>query len=157
MYTDGQEISKKEYTKAAIWCNENSHYIEFVDGKYIIRKIQGPTLEEIKHNKVEQLKETRNCKEQAPVEYKEKLWDFDSKARDRIVAASTALEVSADIESISWTAYDDTSLDLTVTDLKMIIAVAALRGDALHKQYRQLRDAVNAAETVEEIESINWD
>lgn len=157
MYTDGQIISKEQYTSAAMWCNKNKHYICNVDGQYIIRKVQGPSLDELKLSKIEQLKETRNSKEQAPVEYKEKLWDFDSKARDRIVAASTALEVSTDIASISWTAFDDTSLDLTVTDLKMIIATAALRGDTLHKQYRQLRDAVNAAETAEEIEAINWE
>jgi hypothetical protein len=37
----------------------------------------------------------------------------------------------------------------------MIIAIAALRGDTLHKQYRQLRDAVNNCTTEEEINSIN--
>ena len=86
----------------------------------------------------------------------DKLWDFDAKSRDRITAAITALEVS-DIETITWTAYDDTSSDLTIVDLKNIIATAAVRGNELHTQYRVLRDAVNAAETVEEIENINWE
>ena len=157
MYTDGQIISKGQYTSAAMWCNKNKHYICSVDGQYIIRKVQDPSLEELKLSKIEQLKEIRNSKEQAPVEYKEKLWDFDSKARDRIVAASTALEVNTDIVSISWTAYDDTSADLTITDLKNIIAVAAVRGNDLHTQYRVLRDAVNNCTTEEEINSINWE
>lgn len=157
MYIDGQIISKEQYTSAAMWCNKNKHYICSVDGQYIIRKVQGPSLDELKLSKIEQLKEIRNSKEQAPVEYKEKLWDFDSKARDRIVAASTALEVNTDIVSISWTAFDDTSEDLTITDLKNIIAVAAIRGNDLHTQYRVLRDAVNNCTTEEEINSINWE
>jgi hypothetical protein len=39
----------------------------------------------------------------------------------------------------------------------MIVAIAAIRGDALHKKYRELRDAVNSAETIEEVESVIWE
>ena len=30
MFVKDQKVSKKEYTKAAIWCNANGHYIEEV-------------------------------------------------------------------------------------------------------------------------------
>lgn len=47
VFVKGQKVSKKEYTKAAIWCNANGHYIEEVNGEYFIRQIAPPTDEEI--------------------------------------------------------------------------------------------------------------
>jgi hypothetical protein len=62
-----------------------------------------------------------------------------------------------EVDYLTWTSADDTSLDLTAQDLRMIVAIAAIRGDALHKKYRELRDAVNAADTIEQIDSIIWE
>lgn len=156
MYKDGQKISKEKYTRAAMWCNRNNHYIEKKGNDYYIKQFPQQSIEEVKETKISELKSERDAREEAPVEYKGKLWDFDTKSRDRINTAATALEVS-DIESITWTAYDDTSADLTITDLKNIIATAAVRGNELHTQYRVLRDAVNSCTTEEEINSINWE
>ena len=155
MYKNGQKISKEEYTKAAIWCNNNSHYIEKMGNEYYIKEFPKQTIDEVKEAKIAELKAERDAREEAPVEYKEKLWDFDTKSRDRINAAATALEVSG-VESITWTSYDDSSLELSVIDLKSIVATAALRGDYLHKRYRELRDIVNNLTTIEEIEAITW-
>ena len=160
-FTTGQIFEGIYPPEAAHWCNENKHFItelESVDGvrRFQIQSIPGPSLEEVKTQKILSLKEERDIREEAPVDYKEKLWDFDTKSRDRINAAATALEVGG-VETITWTAYDDTSLELTADDLKTIVALAAIRGDALHKKYRELRDAVNASETIEEIDSIIWD
>ena len=160
-FTTGQIFAEIYPPEAAQWCNENNHYIvelEPIDGvrQFQIQAVPGPSLEEVKTRKIAYLKNERDTREEAPVEYKEKLWDFDTKSRDRINAAATALEVGG-VESITWTSYDDTSLELTAEDLKTIVAIAALRGDALHKKYRELRDAVTAAETVEEVESIIWE
>lgn len=160
-FTTGQIFSEIYPPEAAQWCNENSHYIvelEPIDGvrQFQIQAVPGPSLEEVKMQKIAALKTERDNREEAPVEYKEKLWDFDTKSRDRINAAATALEVGG-VETITWTAYDDTSLELTAEDLKTIVAIAALRGDALHKKYRELRDAVIAAESIEEIDSIIWE
>lgn len=145
---------------AAKWCNKNNAIIvelENNNGKRIfqIQEIPAIPLETLKANKIAVLKNERNIHEEAPVEYKQKLWDFDSKARDRITAAATALEIGG-VESITWTAYDDSSMELSALDLKNIIAAAAIRGDELHKKYRLLRDAVNAASSADEINDISW-
>lgn len=147
--------------EAAIWCNENNARIVELENEnatrvFQIQKMPSPSLDEIKLYKINELKTIRNNLEESPVEYKEKLWDFDLKSRDRINAAATALEIN-NLESITWTSFDDTSLELTAKDLKMIISSAAIRGDMLHKQYRALRDAVNNATSIEEINSINWE
>ena len=47
-------------------------------------------------------------------------------------------------------------MELSALDLKNIIAAAAIRGDELHKKYRLLRDAVNAASSADEINDISW-
>lgn len=160
-FTAGQIFPEIYPPEAAQWCNENKYYIvelEPIDGvrQFQIQAVPGPSIEEVKSQKISALKTERDIREEAPVDYKEKLWDFDTKSRDRINAAATALEVGG-VETITWTAYDDTSLELTAEDLKTIVALAAIRGDALHKKYRELRDAVNAAETIEEVESIIWE
>lgn len=160
-YEIGQTFEGTYPPEAAMWCNENRAFIvelEQQDDKRIfqIQEVPKPALDEIKLQKIEALKQERTEREEAPVAYLEKLWDFDAKSRDRITAAITALEVS-DIETIIWTAYDDTSSALTANDLKGIIATAALRGNELHEQYRVLRDAVNAATSQEEIDNINWE
>jgi hypothetical protein len=160
-FTAGQIFTEIYPPEAAIWCNENNHYIvelESLDGvrQFQIQAIPGPSLEEVKSQKIASLKKERDVREEAPVEYKEKLWDFDTKSRDRINVAATALEIGG-VETITWTAYDDSSLELTAEDLKTIVAIAALRGDTLHKTYRELRDAVTAAESIEEVKSIIWE
>ena len=127
------------------------------DGRWFVKGYApAPELEAVKADKVLELKSERNTREEAPVEYAGKLWDFDTKARDRITAAATALEVSG-VESLEWTAHDDTSATMTAADLKAIVAAAALRGDALHKKYRELRDQANAATTAEAVKAVVWE
>lgn len=159
-YEIGQIFENTYEPEAAMWCNSNSAFIielESQNGKrrFQIQEVPKPALEEIKLQKIEELKQERTSREEAPVEFNGKLWDFDAKSRDRITAAITALEIS-EIEYIVWTAYDDTSSALTANDLKGIIATAAIRGNELHEQYRVLRDAVNAATLQEEIDAISW-
>lgn len=161
-FTTGQIFTSIYPPEAALWCNENNHYIvelDPIDGvrQFQIQLIPSPQLQEVKERKIEQLKQERNNREEAPVEYKEKLWDFDADSRARINAAASALELIEDVQYLTWTSADDTSLDLTAQDLRMIVAIAAIRGDALHKKYRELRDAVNAADNIEQIDYIIWE
>lgn len=159
-YEIGQTFEDIYPPEAAIWCNENGVFITELEKQgdkriFQIQEIPAPPLDEVKAYKIQELKNYRNTEEESPILYKGKLWDFDSKSRDRINAAATALEVN-NIESIEWTANDDTSMLLTANDLKSIVSNAALRGDALHSKYRTLRDTVNAATSIEEINAVQW-
>lgn len=97
--------------------------------------------EQIAAEKIAALKNERNAAEEAPVEYAGTLWDFDARSRERIMAAIIAMETTGQ-PSLEWTAADDTSHQLTASDLRAIVAAAALRADLLHKNYRAARDAV---------------
>ena len=42
MFNIGDKLDKANYTKGAIWCNENNAMIEVIDGEYVIVAIPEP-------------------------------------------------------------------------------------------------------------------
>ena len=115
-----------------------------------------PTLEEVKEQKINELKSIRDFKEMEPVLYAEHKFDFDSKSYERITAAIYALDMQGDTSTINWTLADNSSTPVTANDLRGVIAAAAVRSDALHTAYRALKSQVQAAETVDDVNNIMW-
>lgn len=111
-------------------------------------------IENIRARKIMELKRQRDAAEVEPVEYSEHLYDYDSKARDRIAAAIIALDVQGDGASISWTTADNEDAVVTAQDLRMIIASVAARSNALHIAYRTAKAKVATAETAEAIDAV---
>lgn len=112
-------------------------------------------LDELKTDKLAALKAERDNKEVEPIEYNGNSFDYDEKARDRINAAIIALELAGAEATLAWTCADNTDATVTAADLKNIIAAVAVRSNALHVAYRTAKTAVEAAETVEELQAIN--
>ena len=115
-----------------------------------------PTLDEVKANKINELKGIRDTKEMEPVLYAEHKFDFDSKSYERITAAIYALDMQGATSTINWTLADNGSTPVTANDLRGVIAAAAVRSDALHTTYRTLKSQVQAAETVADVATIVW-
>ena len=115
-----------------------------------------PTLEEVKAQKINELKSIRDFKEMEPVLYAEHKFDFDSKSYERIMAAIYALDMQGATSTINWTLADNSSTPVTANDLRGVIAAAAVRSDALHTAYRALKAQVQAAETVADVATIVW-
>ena len=115
-----------------------------------------PTLEEVKAQKINELKAVRDAKEMEPVLYAARKFDFDSKSYERITAAIYALDMQGATSTISWTLADNSSTPVTANDLRGVIAAAAVRSDALHTAYRALKSQVQAAETVDDVNNIMW-
>lgn len=111
-------------------------------------------LENVKQRKIMELKRQRDAAEVEPVEYGEHLYDYDSKARDRIAAAIIALDVQGEGASISWTTADNEDAVVTAQDLRMIIASVAARSNKLHTAYRIAKAQVEAGSTAEEVEAV---
>ena len=132
-------------------------YIALIDA-YIQSKADreyvAPTFEEIVAAKLAEMKATRDTLETEPVEYNGNRYDYDDKARDRINAAIIALDISG--QSIEWTTADNTNVAVTAQDLRNIIAAVALRSNALHVKYRNLKEQVLACSTAEEVAEIVW-
>lgn len=111
-------------------------------------------LEVIKQRKITELKYQRDNAEVQPIEYKDNLYDYDEKARDRINAAIIALELQGEGATIEWTTADNADTPVTANDLKMIIAAVAVRSNKLHTAYRVAKEKVEAATTAVEADAV---
>ena len=139
------------------------------DGTFIPRTISDTDLEQLGVNvaeteepienirtcKIFELKRQRDAAEGEPIEYGGHLYDYDSKARDRISAAIIWLDAQGDGAKISWTTADNVDAVVTAHDLRMIIAYAAERNNKLHTAYRTAKEQVEAAQSKAEIDTIS--
>lgn len=138
------------------------------DGVFIPLSISGDNLQELgvevihaeepietlRERKIIELKRQRDTAEVEPIAYNGHLYDYDSKARDRISAAIIALELQGEGATIEWTTADNANVKVTAQDLRRVIAVVAQRSNALHVAYREAKDKVEAATTVAEVEAV---
>ena len=111
-------------------------------------------LEVLRQRKIAELKYQRDIAEVQPIEYNGNLYDYDSKARDRISAAIIALDVQGEGAKISWTTADNEDAVVTAQDLRAIVAAVAVRSNLLHIAYRKAKAQVEAAGTAEEVRAI---
>lgn len=141
------------------------------DGTFIPRTISDTDLEQlgvvvveaeepignIRARKIIELKRQRDAAEVEPVEYSGHLYDYDSKARDRIAAAIIALDVQGEGAKISWTTADNDDAVVTAQDLRMIIASVAVRSNKLHTAYRIAKEKVEEATTATDVEAVSFE
>lgn len=111
-------------------------------------------IENVKQRKILMLKRQRDATEVEPIEYGGHLYDYDSKARDRIAAAIIALDVQGEGAKISWTTADNEDAVVTAADLRMIIASVAARSNKLHTAYRTAKARAEAAVTADEVRAV---
>lgn len=112
------------------------------------------SLESVKEHKILTLKIQRDNLEVEPITYNGHLYDYDSKARDRISAAIIALELQGEGATIEWTTADNDDAVVTAQDLRMIIASVAARSNKLHTAYRAAKAQVEAATTANEVDAV---
>lgn len=147
-------IDDTAYADCAEWCNENNATIEDKGEYYECVAIPAPSLDELKAQKLTELKIIRDTEEVKPIEYNGNLFDFDDKARDRINSAIIALSITG--QSIAWTTADNTNVSITADDLRGVIANVAMRSNELHAKYRELKEQVLACTTAEKVAKIAW-
>ena len=115
------------------------------------------TLEQLKQDKINELKLKRDSLEIAPISYQGYSFDYDSKARERINAAIIALELQGEGATIEWTTADNADTPVTANDLKMIIAAVAVRSNKMHTAYRVSKEKVEAATTAADVEDVTFE
>lgn len=113
-----------------------------------------PTFEELKQQKIQELKWERDKREVEPIAYNGKVYDYDDKARDRINAAIIALDLQGEKATIEWTLADNSNITVTANDLRAVIGAVALRSNDLHVKYRTAKEKVEACKTEQELEKI---
>lgn len=111
-------------------------------------------LEQVKQEKIIELKIMRDTAEVEPIEYQGYSFDYDSKARERISAAIIALETAGASATLTWTTADNRDVKVTASDLRGIVAAVAVRSNALHVKYRKAKTLVEAAGTADEVKAV---
>ena len=143
------------YSQAAEWCNSNNATIEDKGEYYEVVEIPAPSLEEVKAAKISELKGIRDTKEVEPVQTDKGLFDYDDKSRDRLAIARQALTDNGGGE-IVWTTADNQRVSMGIADFAAINGAAAVRSNALHVKYNELKESIKEAKTAEEVNAIQW-
>ena len=116
------------------------------------------TLDEVKTEKLVEFKIHRDAEEVEDIDYSGHPYDYDQKSRERIHIARQALQDSGKTDStVVWTTADNNRMTLKVADFAAINSLAAQRSNKLHVKYNTLKERVNAAKTVKEVEKITWE
>ncbi len=98
----------------------------------------------------------RDTKEVEPLQTDKGIFDYDDKSRDRLAIARQALTDAGGTGTILWTTADNQRVPMGVADFAAINGAAAVRSNALHVLYNDLKEQVHECETVEEVEAIHW-
>lgn len=162
-YNVGQIFIDSYPSEAATFCNQSG-------GKYFIKEIEPEdnhrrfqivedikSLDEIKSEKIAELKSNRDRNEQDYFVYDGHRYDNDHNACLRIDGTVEAANVAGDDFEIDWTDYDNNEVTLDKAGLQGLVVARALHSQACHKQYREKKEAVNEALSAEEISAIVWE
>ena len=156
------EKAEREYPGAPLLDGGDDYFNEFaagkiyVDGQFIDPPPYVPPLEDVKAAKISELKGIRDAKEVEPIQTEKGIFDYDDKSRDRLAIARQALTDAGGTGTIMWTTADNQRVAMGVADFAAINGAAAVRSNSLHVLYNELKEQVNACETVEEVEAIHW-
>lgn len=113
-----------------------------------------PTVAELYPAKKAELKAARDAEEVAPLEYNGKMFDYDIKSVIKLNEAHDDLKANGGTQP--WICADNTTTVLTAEDITQIKHLGKVRSNDLHFKYFQLKAQAEAAETVEELQAINW-
>ena len=113
-----------------------------------------PPLERCKELLINAAKMHRNTAEVAPVEYRGNTYDFDTDSRDRLDIALKSLSVQGEDATIGWGMADNTTATITAADIMGVFVTSAVRSNALHEQYRSIKEKIEAAQSVEDLNAI---
>lgn len=116
--------------------------------------VRVPTVAELYPAKKAELKAARDAEEVAPLEYNGKMFDYDIKSVIKLNEAHDDLIVNGGTQP--WICADNTTTVLTAEDIAQIKHLGKVRSNDLHLKYFQLKTQAEAAETVEELNAINW-
>ena len=115
-----------------------------------------PTLYDVKTEKITELKAARDRKEVENIYIDGYgMFDYDDKSRERLSIARQALQDAGGGE-IEWTTAENQRVTVDVSVFAKINSIAAERSNLLHIKYNELKEEVNACETMEEVEAIVW-
>ena len=183
MFTYGQIIEyidctyDENFDNAYQWCKQNNAtFDEIIENRkekdgilyryFQINEIHKPivpepTLDELKLAKCAEINRSRDAEEQGGFEYLGKVFDSDQISCQRISTAAQALQLmnlseGGDIPVITWTCADNTTIDLTASDLAGLVIALMEHSNSCHQKATELKEQAEKATTEEELNAISW-
>lgn len=106
------------------------------------------TLDEIKAQKWAEIKSQRNQLEFGGFEFEDNIYDSDQVSQGRITGAA-----AAGIDQV-WTLRDNTTVNLTASQLQQLYAALQAHIASVHERGRIARQLIFNAETKEQVEAV---
>lgn len=124
------------------------------------RVLEGDTdLEKAKARQWSIIKINRDRREFGGFNWNGKYFDSDSQAQSRIQGGVQLALMAQQVNqpfSINWTLQDNSVIPLNASDMISVGQALATHIQDLHEISRGLREQINAATTVEQVNSIGW-
>ena len=140
--------------------------IKWIGSSWIYEKMPEPespkelTIEELKSIKRSEINQARDEAEQGGFEYMGKTFDSDPISCQRISCAAQAMQtlsLSTEVPSITWTCKDNSTVDLSSSDLVGLVVALADHSNKCHQKATELKAKIDACETKEELDLIIWE
>lgn len=137
---------------------ETTDTYTLINGKY---QLTLTPLDHLKTKKKEEINQARDKAEQGGFEYMGKAFDSDQISCQRISTAAQALQLmnlseSGSIPVITWTCADNTTIDLTASDLAGLVIALMEHSNSCHQKATELKEQIEKATTEEELNAISW-
>lgn len=119
-----------------------------------------PTIEELKLIKRSEINQARDNSEQSGFEYMGRVFDSDPISCQRISCAAQAMQtlsLSTEVPAITWTCKDNSTVDLSPSDLVGLVVALADHSNKCHQKATELKAKIDACETKEELDLIIWE
>lgn len=113
---------------------------------------QEPTIEELKLIKRSEINQARDNAEQSGFEYMGRVFDSDPISCQRISCAAQAMQtlsLSTEVPAITWTCKDNSTVDLSPSDLVGLVVALADHSNKCHQKATELKAKIDACETKE--------
>lgn len=114
----------------------------------------------IKEKKSQELKAIRDQKEAGGFFYLGKILDSDSNAVQRITTTAQSYMVGKmagkEMPGLTWTTKDNELLPLSADELIGMPMALTFHASKVHEIYNQLKIKIAEAETIEQLDQINW-
>ena len=131
------------------------------DGQwYLLGFAPEKPLEELKTEKRAEINAARDNAEQGGFEYMGKIFDSDQVSCQRISCAAQAMSVltmSAETPTITWTCQDNTTIDLSASELMGLVVALAQWSNSCHEKATALKAQIDACTSKEELDAITWE
>jgi hypothetical protein len=114
------------------------------------------TLAQAQTVKWQEIKFRRDQEEFGEVTFNGDVYDADADSQRRIQGAYTAATLDANI-SLEWTIADNSTVTLDQLGIFGLSAAVISHVNNVHVQARTIRDDINSANTIAEVEAISWD